>query len=155
MEGQFGGSVWRNESAWQALRMPEGCPICHESRPSDVVGELTASWVTAPPIAPLPGYVAVVSKRHVVEPFELPGAERAAFWEDAMHVAAMLAELFRPVKVNYEIHGNSIPHLHMHIYPRFPDDPFVGQPIDPRSASIFRDPEDIDRIRRALAQTPR
>lgn len=72
-----------------------------------------------------------------------------------MHVAAALADLYHLVKVNYEIHGNSIPHLHMHIYPRFPDDPFVGQPIDPRKASIFRNPEDIDRIRRALTQTPR
>ena len=31
--------------------------------------------------------------------------------------------------MNYEIHGNSIPHLHLHLYPRFPGDPFEGRPI--------------------------
>lgn len=36
------------------------------------------------------------------------------------------------VKINYEIHGNTIPHLHVHPYPRFCDDPFPGQPVDYR-----------------------
>jgi diadenosine tetraphosphate (Ap4A) HIT family hydrolase len=33
----------------------------------------------------------------------------------------MRAPMGRPlltVKLNYEIHGNTIPHLHMHLYPR-------------------------------------
>ncbi|HSP47461.1 MAG TPA: hypothetical protein VLN47_05225, partial [Clostridiaceae bacterium] len=33
---------------------------------------------------------------------------------------------------NSEVHGNTIPHLHVHLYPRFCDDPFPGQPIDYR-----------------------
>lgn len=36
------------------------------------------------------------------------------------------------VKMNYEIHGNSIPHLHMHFFPRYRGDQFEGQPINPR-----------------------
>ena len=35
------------------------------------------------------------------------------------------------VKLNYEIHGNTIPHLHVHLFPRFPGDSFEGRPIDP------------------------
>ncbi len=27
-------------------------------------------------------------------------------------------------------HGNTLPHLHLHLYPRYRDDPFPGQPID-------------------------
>jgi diadenosine tetraphosphate (Ap4A) HIT family hydrolase len=34
------------------------------------------------------------------------------------------------VKINYEIHGNSAPHLHLHLYPRYMDDPFPDQAID-------------------------
>jgi diadenosine tetraphosphate (Ap4A) HIT family hydrolase len=34
--------------------------------------------------------------------------------------------------MNYEIHGNSIPHLHMHFFPRYRGDHFEGRPIDPR-----------------------
>ena len=34
------------------------------------------------------------------------------------------------VKINDEIHGNTVPHLYMHLFPRTADDPFPGQPID-------------------------
>lgn len=38
----------------------------------------------------------------------------------------------RPIKINYEIHGNTLPHLHVHVFPRYAGDPFEGRPIDPR-----------------------
>ncbi len=101
-------------------------------------------------MAPLPGYVAVVSKRHVVEPFELSAGEQMAFWLDALRAAKALVDLFQPIKMNYEIHGNTIPHLHMHLYPRTKDDPYTGGPIDPRKASFSRSDADLERIRRAL-----
>jgi diadenosine tetraphosphate (Ap4A) HIT family hydrolase len=98
-------------------------------RPLDVVAELAASWVSAPAAAPLPGYACLVSKRHVVEPFELPSEERATFWEETMTVARALASLYEPVKMNYEIHGNVVPHLHVHLYPRYEGDPYgTGAP---------------------------
>jgi len=36
------------------------------------------------------------------------------------------------VKINYEIHGNSIPHLHMHFFPRYRGDQFEGGSINPK-----------------------
>lgn len=36
-----------------------------------------------------------------------------------MEAAGALAELLKPVKMNYQIHANTIPHLHLHLYPRF------------------------------------
>jgi len=92
----------------------------------------------------------VVAKRHVVEPFELSGSSRHAFWEDVMLVARALSDLLSPAKMNYELHGNTIPHLHVHVYPRFVDDPFVGGPIDSRRASFVRTRDELLRIRRAI-----
>ena len=37
------------------------------------------------------------------------------------------------IEVNYEIHGNTVPHLHVHIFPRYIGDPFEGGPINPRA----------------------
>jgi diadenosine tetraphosphate (Ap4A) HIT family hydrolase len=94
--------------------------------------------------------VCVVAKRHVVEPFELTTDESAAFWGDCMKVARALSALLQPTKMNYEIHGNTIPHLHMHLYPRYPGDPYEGGTID--NTPIFtRNPSDIEGIRRALS----
>jgi len=124
------------------------CPICARGVPTDSVAEFSTSWLTAGPLAPLPGYACVVAKRHVREPFELPRAEPAAFWEEAMHAAEILAKLFKPVKVNYEIHGNTIPHLRMHLYPRMPSD--FGRPVPPVDA-YRRNPDDLARIANAFA----
>lgn len=92
----------------------------------------------------------MVGKHHVVEPYELPSAERASFWEEAMLAARVLAELFRPIKMNYEIHGNVIPHLHLHLYPRFPDDPYDVGALRPRLASFTRSDEELARMGQAL-----
>lgn len=105
-----------------------GCLICRG--PLDVIGELTSVWITAPTVACLPGYVCVISKRHVEEPFELSDAEAGTFWRETMCVAKALSTRLRPRKMNYEIHGNTIRHLHVHLFPRYDNDPFEGQPID-------------------------
>src|SRR5438034_8171767 len=131
-------------------RKEADCPICRRGRPLDVVAVLPSAWVSAPPRAALPGYVAVVSKRHVVEPFELSASAGFAFWRDVLVVAKALTDLFSPVKMNYEIHGNTIPHLHVHLYPRFQADPFVGRPIDSREASFVRSKAERTRIGRAI-----
>jgi diadenosine tetraphosphate (Ap4A) HIT family hydrolase len=119
-----------------------------------VIAELGATWVTAEAEAPLPGYVCVVSKQHVVEPYELPPAAMDAFWREAMLVARAVAELLKPSKMNYEIHGNTIPHLHMHLFPRFAGDPHEGGPIDPSRAPFTRSPEELGRLAAAIRPGP-
>src|SRR5207249_2771514 len=102
------------------------CVICSnpDRQPRGVIADLTTCWVTAEKRAPLPGYVCVVAKTHVREPFELPDAERQVFFNECMIVAQALNQLLLPRKMNYEIHGNTIPHLHMHLYPRYDGDPY-------------------------------
>jgi diadenosine tetraphosphate (Ap4A) HIT family hydrolase len=53
------------------------------------------------------------------------------------------------VKVNYEIHGNTVPHLHAHVYARFRGDRFIGGPIDNRLEPVDNVP--LDEFRRALS----
>ncbi|HYZ77416.1 MAG TPA: HIT family protein [Gaiellaceae bacterium] len=110
------------------------------------MAELSATWVSAPAAAPLPGYACVVSKRHVVEPYELPPEERAAFWEDALVVARALASLYEPVKMNYEIHGNVVPHLHLHLYPRYDGDPYGTGVLRARENSFTRTAQELTAI---------
>jgi diadenosine tetraphosphate (Ap4A) HIT family hydrolase len=128
------------------------CSICARGRPLDVVGEFPTSWVTAPAEAPLPGYACVVAKRHVIEPFELAETERILFWEECMTAAAALKRLLRSPKINFEIHGNTIAHLHMHIYPRYRRDPYEGGAID-GSAKFVRGPAELRRIRTAMLES--
>ena len=143
--------AWTNPENWAKRLTPEGCPFC-PMEPWGAYVELPASWVLIPDEVVLPGYVLVVSKRHVIEPFELEPDEQTRFWEDAMRTAAAVASVVKPVKVNYEIHGNTIPHLHLHIFPRFRGDPFERSPIDPhRVPPSRRSAAEIEALRVAIA----
>ena len=108
-------TLWNDPARWAALCSGSACPICVRREPLDVVATLDASWVTMQEAAPVRGYVCLVSKTHAVELHDLPGALAAAFMRDAQKVSKALATATSAVKLNYEIHGNSLPHLHMHL----------------------------------------
>jgi diadenosine tetraphosphate (Ap4A) HIT family hydrolase len=67
-----------------------------------------------------------------------------------MATARAVAELERPLRVNYELHGNSVPHLHLHLYPRHAGNPFVGGPIDPRHRPVIRSDEQLATLREVI-----
>lgn len=85
--------------------------------------------------APLPGYACIVFRRHAIELHDLSAEEGAAFMRDVQRASAAVQGATGAVKLNYEIHGNTLPHLHMHLFPRHPGDPFDGRPIDPRAVA--------------------
>ena len=125
-------SLWNDVARWSALCSGAACPICQRKEPMDVVAKLEASWVTMHEAAPVPGYVCLVSQTHAVDLHDLPEAVACAFMRDARRVSRAVASVTGAVKMNYEIHGNSIPHLHIHFFPRYRGDQFEKQPINPR-----------------------
>jgi diadenosine tetraphosphate (Ap4A) HIT family hydrolase len=151
---QTSGTVWSDPTEWERRLTPEGCVICASGGPRNVIGELSSCWVTAQPEAPLRYYTCVVARDHVVEPYEMAPDSQAAFWQEAMLVARAVASVARPTKMNYEIHGNTLPHLHLHLYPRASDDPFVGGPIDPSRSMVRRTPEDLESLKKAVEALP-
>jgi diadenosine tetraphosphate (Ap4A) HIT family hydrolase len=100
--------------------------------PSDVLIELEGSWLTTQEQAPMRGYACLVSRRHVVELHELSEAEGSTFMRDLRKVSKALSLVTGAAKLNYEIHGNTIPHLHVHLYPRQVGDAFEDRPINPK-----------------------
>lgn len=76
------------------------------------------------------GYTIVIWRgRHVAEPTELTRAEAARYWREVLQVGRALESYLRPVKLNYDLLGNSLPHLHAHVVPRYADDPRPGWPF--------------------------
>jgi diadenosine tetraphosphate (Ap4A) HIT family hydrolase len=59
----------------------------------------------------------------------LTAAEAAAYWCDVHTVAQMIEQVFAPCHMNYQLLGNSVPHLHVHLVPRYIDDPSPGRPL--------------------------
>lgn len=104
-----------------------------------------------------PGWTVVVFKRHATELFHLASTERSQFMEEVSLVANLLAMVFNAVKMNYELLGNQLPHIHWHIIPRCTDDP---APLDPvwlvqhDAVSLSADAR-RDRIHRILTEFTR
>jgi diadenosine tetraphosphate (Ap4A) HIT family hydrolase len=111
------------------LKRGEGCPICAEGRPEETAhglrifaGELTDAYLSRGGVQR--GLTHVYWRgRHVVEPTELSEEEAATFWRELLIVGRALERALEPVKLNYNVLGNSVPHLHVHVIPRYAEDP--------------------------------
>lgn len=102
-----------------------------------------------------PGWTVVVFQRHATELFHLTPTERTRLIEEVNHVAKTLAELYHATKINYELLGNQLPHIHWHVIPRLENDPAPLEPVwrvphDPVLLAGSVLPKAIDRIAKAL-----
>ena len=75
------------------------------------------------------GWTFLVLKRHATELWHLEAAERARLIEEITRVARAVGAAFGAVKMNYELLGNAIAHIHWHLVPRRADDPSPWQPV--------------------------
>ena len=124
---------WPEE--FYAHRRGDGCPMCAEGRPVETVwgarvygGAVSDAYLQRNLVQR--GYTVVIWRgRHVVEPMELSAEDAASYWRELLLVAGALERHFDPVKMNFEILGNSLPHLHTHVVPRYADDPKPGWPF--------------------------
>ena len=123
-------SKWHDPEVWDKLCSGETCVICRRGQPQDIAATLETSWLTINENAPLRGYCCLVFQRHAVELHDLSEPEGAAYMRDIQKVSRAIKDATGAVKMNCELHGNSLPHLHTHFYPRHPGDPFDGSPID-------------------------
>jgi diadenosine tetraphosphate (Ap4A) HIT family hydrolase len=125
-------STWRDPETWAKWIRGEECPICASISSDHAVAELEFLRVMMSADAPMRGYVWLPFRRHVVELHELSEIEGVGFINDLRRVSRVIQLTTGAVKLNYEIHGNTVPHLHVHIFPRYPGDRFEGAPINPK-----------------------
>ena len=97
-------------------------------RRADIVWQFPHSVAVLGPWQFYTGYCVLVSRDHATELSQL-GANRAAFLDEMCLLAEAIEECFRPHKLNYELLGNLVPHLHWHLFPRYANDPDRLQPV--------------------------
>jgi diadenosine tetraphosphate (Ap4A) HIT family hydrolase len=111
------------------------CGICsiieriRSGRFPDWVAELPRSWLTLGDAQFYRGYCILLAKRHVTELHAMPRGEAHELLDEVLAVGRTLAEVLKPLKLNYECLGNQEPHVHWHIFPRYPDDPMRLAPV--------------------------
>jgi diadenosine tetraphosphate (Ap4A) HIT family hydrolase len=149
-------------ASFYELREGKGCPMCAQGRPDETpygarifAGEVSDAYLQR--ADKQRGYtISIWRGRHVAEPTELEPEEASAYWLEVVQVGRALEQYLQPVKMNYELLGNSLPHMHTHVMPRYADDPRPGWPFphgdeepQPIEESAFR--RDVDALRALLA----
>ena len=114
---------------WDARKRGDSCPFCADvSGASFYSGRTSEALLEQKAIAK--GHVAVVFRgRHVADFTELAAGELADYWMDVRQVARMIERVFSPCHVNYLLLGNIVPHLHVHVVPRYLDDAAPERPL--------------------------
>lgn len=107
------------------------CPMCRRwDADSDLrIIELPHSYVILNRDQFFPGYTLLFTKNHATELFHLDRDVRTALMEELTLVAGALYTIYTPDKINYELLGNMVPHIHWHIVPRFASEPLWPRPI--------------------------
>ena len=155
-------SSWIDSAKWWRYLSREGCPVCNqtpETRPRTErsIADLSVSRLITDSNTCLKGYCCLVLKPHVIEIYDLSDEDSSAFMRDVKVASLALKTVTGTVKINYEIHGNTIPHMHMHLYPRQTGDPFENGPVDwrTRTPKVYRDGEFeafIERMKTAVQE---
>lgn len=67
------------------------------------------------------GRCIVAYAEHNIELYELEGIGLLSYMEDVNKVARAIKELYNPVKINYGAYSDKLPHLHIHLVPKYVD----------------------------------
>jgi diadenosine tetraphosphate (Ap4A) HIT family hydrolase len=114
--------------------MPDRCEVCEriaKFTPDNpyLIAELSTGYAVLADNQHIPGYTIFVARTCVPELHDLPPNERSRFLEEMAQVAEAVFRAFAPRKLNYELLGNSVSHLHWHLFPRYAGDANPQWPV--------------------------
>lgn len=87
------------------------------------VKEMESGYIVLADVQYFLGYTIFLSKIHTDELHKLGNKNREIFLKEMAIVAEAVYNTFKPVKLNYELLGNTDRHLHWHLIPRYGTDP--------------------------------
>jgi diadenosine tetraphosphate (Ap4A) HIT family hydrolase len=108
--------------------MSASCPFCAKLAglsalpPDEVVWRFPHSVAFLGPWQFYHGYCVLVARAHATELSALDDEARRAYLDEMCLLARSIEIAFRPHKMNYELLGNQVPHLHWHLFPRYAHD---------------------------------
>jgi diadenosine tetraphosphate (Ap4A) HIT family hydrolase len=95
----------------------------HQGSNPSVICRMPTGWVVLGDTQLTPGYAILMSDPVVLDLNALSLEDRAAFLQDMTIVGDALLEATGAALINYEILGNTERALHVHIVPRYADEP--------------------------------
>lgn len=106
------------------------CKICEKAWPPNdhYVGDLGLTRAYLFEDQFFPGWTVLILKGHRTELFHMTREERGVLMEEVSRVGEALTKIFDVEKINSELLGNQVRHIHWHVIPRLKTDP---DPLSP------------------------
>lgn len=106
--------------------MSGSCPFCNIEE-SSVVAKNSAAIAFRDAFPVAEGHTLVIPREHVTSIFDLSASDQTGLWQLVAQARSDLAEQLSPVGFNIGINdgeaaGQTVPHAHIHIIPRYRDD---------------------------------
>lgn len=144
---------------WEARARGEACPFCGDLRTRSFYNGRTSEALLERQAVSGGHAVVVFRGRHAASLTALAPGELADYWHDIQDVARLLQQVFSPCHMNYLLLGNVVPHLHVHVVPRYLDDPAPGralpwEPHEVAAAEYERQFERLQAIGSAVTPAP-
>ena len=114
--------------------MSSDCEACHRIArftPDNpyLIAELDTGYAVLGDNQHYRGYTIFLAKQCAPELHHLAPDIRVRFLSEMADVAEAVFRAFEPRKLNYELLGNSVAHLHWHIFPRYDNDTNPRWPV--------------------------
>jgi len=77
----------------------------------------------------IPGFIRVILNKHIAEFSDLDFDEYSEVMKEVYRIEKIMRESLNPDKINIASLGNYVPHLHIHIIPRYKDDAWFPDSI--------------------------
>jgi diadenosine tetraphosphate (Ap4A) HIT family hydrolase len=109
----------------------DNCRYC--SRTTDIVeivADLEVSTLYITRDQTYRGRCILALKEHKTEIFQLSAGEVEAFGRDIAKASKAIYEAFKPDKINYAAFGDTYPHLHFHLVPKYKGGKSWGGPFE-------------------------
>jgi diadenosine tetraphosphate (Ap4A) HIT family hydrolase len=98
-----------------------GCPLCNPTNENVIFQN---DFVRVILVDEIPGYVRVITQKHVKKFSDLSDDEAVNLTMLVKKIEKIIIQTLKPDKVNIASLGNMVPHMHVHIIPRFKNDPW-------------------------------
>lgn len=96
------------------------------------------------------GRCIVAYKDHAKELYELDNDALLSYMQDVNKVAKVLKDIFTPVKINYGAYSDKLPHLHIHLVPKYTDGPDFGSTFTMNPQKVYLSDEEYMDMRASV-----
>ena len=97
--------------------------LCRRGEYEKQICRVESGWVVLGDVQFLRGYSLILPDPVVADVNQLSLEDRATLFRDVTCLGDTLLKLTNAIRINYEILGNLEPALHVHLFPRFDDEP--------------------------------